>query len=178
MISVLKTDFPTLPALVWPPRPRDAPIPTPETFPCTPLPHWRPSPPPASFIPQPFLNRATNGKREAESHRERRRRRCRPDTRPGRRGVPSPTARARGRPTSPVPRPVKGAGARRVCPPLSLLPTPSRRRVSAPASAGNVLAALPRLHTSVIRATRRVRDCDSSGFVNHLFQEIEYLKLR
>lgn len=93
--------------------------------PCVPLPHRGPSPPPASFIREPFLNRATNGKREAESHRERRRRRrrCRPDTRPGRRGLPSPTAQACARPTSPVPRPVKGAGVGRACLPASPAPT-------------------------------------------------------
>lgn len=77
-----------------------------------PLPHRRPGPPPASFIPEPFPSRAANGNREAESHRERRRRRCRADARPGRRAPPPPAPGARGSAPRPSPRPVPAAGGR------------------------------------------------------------------
>lgn len=147
--------------------------------PCAPLPHRRPGPPPAAFIPEPFLHRAANGKRDARSHRGLGRRRCRPDTRPGRRGLPSPTGRARGRPTAPVPGPGKGAGVGRALrtplarPPAAFPPRsrPSRRRERALSRRG------PRSSGPVTRATRRVGE-GGSGFANDLFSEIEYLKLR
>ena len=148
--------------------------------PCAPLPHRWPSPPPASLIPEPFLNRATNSKREAQSHRERRRRRrrCRPDTRPGRRGLPSPHRPGSGPPHFAGTRASKGctgwgASARlfgSLTPPHPLVAFPS------PPTPGKVLAVC-RGYTSVIEATRRVRNCDSLALFDYLFLKIESLKL-